>query len=216
MKVTLSGDPGQYERAFLKDYVRVARASQAAIHDAADFVRVAGRANIAAAGLSERWQSGWVVDEGQTPGVQSPNAELTTHHKIPYAVVFETGATIQGKPLLWLPLPSCPPRIDGRRTTPRLYVQLIGPLRFVKGSAHPLLFGVSFGTAAPSPGVTRLTGELHSVGDLRRGAKSGGTSVPLFVGVSSVTVGKRLDLIAICRIAHAELPRLYFSHLENG
>lgn len=60
-----------------------------------------GREDIAnAGGFGARWTDGLHVDlEGATP-----NMRLSMTHDIPYASIFETGGTIHGSPLLWIPL----------------------------------------------------------------------------------------------------------------
>jgi hypothetical protein len=67
-----------------------------------DEMLVAGRADMAAGGNfgSSRWQQGLVagLDIGPSHSV------LTISHLVPYWGVFEFGAVIQGRPLLWIPL----------------------------------------------------------------------------------------------------------------
>ena len=77
---------------------KIAAAKVAAVKDAARSTVAEGRANIAAAGFSNRWQSGlrWKFIPG-------PDPEAVIFHKIGLASVFEHGRTIGGKPLLWLP-----------------------------------------------------------------------------------------------------------------
>lgn len=66
-------------------------------------IETAGRANIAAGGnfKSERWQQGFrAVVSFQGAG----NAIIRVIHAVSYWKVFEFGAVILGKPLLWIPL----------------------------------------------------------------------------------------------------------------
>jgi hypothetical protein len=76
-------------------------ARSGAVQDAADLAVKEGRANIASAGFSPRWQkaltSRFYPNEGKDPAA-------LIFHRIPFAGVFERGVTISGRPLLWLPI----------------------------------------------------------------------------------------------------------------
>lgn len=77
---------------------KINEAKAAAVKDVARFAVKEGRANIAAAGFSTRWQGGlrWKFISGTDP-------EVLIWHKIGLATVFERGMTIGGQPLLWIP-----------------------------------------------------------------------------------------------------------------
>ncbi len=112
--------------------------------------------------------------------------------------MFENGATIRGKPTLWLPLSTTPKTIGGKRTTARRMRQELGKLTYVKQPGKlPLLAAPISATKAQAasgqPGRVTLA-------RLRKGraAKSGRRmSVPLFVGIDKVKIDKRLSLTAI-------------------
>jgi len=86
----------------------VATAAVAALRDVAAESVQEGRSNIAAAGAGftrAQWQSGLQyrtsgATEGGEPSLQ---ARAVIFHKYGIAGVFEHGATIQGRPLLWIP-----------------------------------------------------------------------------------------------------------------
>jgi|SRR6185436_18329196 len=86
----------------------VATAAVAALRDVAAESVQEGRSNIAAAGAGftrAKWQSGLQyrtsgATEGGEPSLQ---AKAVIFHKYGIAGVFEHGATIQGKPMLWIP-----------------------------------------------------------------------------------------------------------------
>src|SRR5262245_59018796 len=79
-----------------------------------------GRANIASSG---RFGSNWQRDlqfrmmDTEEGGAPSLNAKAIIFHKSRLAGVFESGVTIAGKPLLWIPTtPGAPsPRRSGRK-----------------------------------------------------------------------------------------------------
>jgi hypothetical protein len=61
-----------------------------------------GRADIASAKgkFGKRWTDGFKASVSQGGG----NYKVSVTHDVPYWRVFEYGATIKGKPLLWIPL----------------------------------------------------------------------------------------------------------------
>jgi hypothetical protein len=91
-----------------EDEGAVANAAVAALREiAADAVQE-GRQNIAGAGPGFR-RAGWLsglqyrTKGAAVGGVASLNAKATIFHKYGIAGVFEHGAVIQGKPMLWIP-----------------------------------------------------------------------------------------------------------------
>ena len=113
MKFTVRTDPlGLFE--LIRDKQRtVATASVAALRETADDAVEEGRDNIAGSGdFGPKWQRGLQrriigASEGGEPSLQ---AKAIIFHKSGLAGVFEHGATIQGKPLLWIPTTKGAPR----------------------------------------------------------------------------------------------------------
>lgn len=203
---------GQLEEALRGKYRPVAEAATAAMTDAANQVKTEGRADIARAGFSKRWQNTLRADVYPSRGKVSVSAAALIHHKIQYAGVFEEGATIRGKPFLWLPLRTTPKKIGGQRMTARLFAERVGPLRFVQRPGHrPLLMAQVRSTdAAVRKGV--------SLNALKRGkAAKRGTlrSVPMFVGIETVTIRKKFNITAIVQRARDALFELYFRHFRD-
>jgi hypothetical protein len=86
----------------------VAKAAVAALRETAANAVKEGRANIAGAGLGfqrAQWLTGLKYRTvGATKGGEpSLDAKAIVFHKYGIAGVFEHGATIEGKPLLWIP-----------------------------------------------------------------------------------------------------------------
>src|SRR5262245_49497594 len=84
----------------------VAEAAVAALRDAAADAVQEGRSNIAGSGrFAGRWVSGlqYRTFDAEAGGEPSLQARAVIFHKFGIAGVFEHGATIQGKPLLWIP-----------------------------------------------------------------------------------------------------------------
>jgi hypothetical protein len=85
-----------------------AAAAVAALRETAANAVQEGRRNIGAAGPGFRrakWQSGlqYLTKNATKGGEPSPSAKAIIFHKYGIAGVFEHGATIQGKPMLWIP-----------------------------------------------------------------------------------------------------------------
>jgi Family of unknown function (DUF6441) len=104
----------------------MAKAATAASRETGEIAKRNGRASIAAAGFSRKWQNALRVNIYPPQG-DSMRPAAFIFHKIRYAGVFEEGAVIGGRPLLWLPLPSVPLR-RGRPMAPSQYARSVGPL----------------------------------------------------------------------------------------
>lgn len=102
-------------------YGRLADATRFALNDARNRIITAGRADIAKGGnFGRRWQEGLKADI--TPeGRRTANLIMSVYHEIPYARVFEFGALIKGRPLLWIPLPWNPHKVRARDFPGRLF-----------------------------------------------------------------------------------------------
>lgn len=147
INVTFNG-PGIVQQ--LRDMQKpVANAAYAALDDAAKIAVTEGRQNIAGAGrFGSRWVTG--LKYRLFPEKPSLRARATIFHTVGLAGQFQTGATIMGKPLLWLPIrANLPPRVNspkqyGRKLVsvnrpgkkPMLFAALRGPDR------KPLFVGV--------------------------------------------------------------------------
>jgi len=135
-----------------------------------------------------------------------------------WANIHARGGTITGHPTLWIPLDTAPKTIDGQATTPALYFQKIGPLVKLKGThGKPLLAGKSL---RPISGrratVAQLkTGHRHAQTRLEGGKGRATHTVPMFVGVASVRIPKRLNMDAIFARVRAQLPQLFQQRMNR-
>jgi hypothetical protein len=74
---------------------------QAAAIDFVSAFRARAAADIAGAGkFGSRWTDGFTATVSQGGG----NVKIDITHQVPYFNVFQYGATIRGKPMLWIPL----------------------------------------------------------------------------------------------------------------
>ena len=216
-RLILSTITGQLEEALLELQRPMAEAATLALREAATSAKAQGRAEIAGAGFSKKWQNAFRVDAFPRRGKVSIDAAAYMFHKIPYAEVFQTGATIRGKPVLWAPLERTPKRIARKRITPELYQAQIGPLVYLGGrGGRPLLAA----RAALSRAASRRAEPKITLAALRRGA-AGGTpttvlrTVPLFVGLRSAKIPKKFDVLAVMARAADRLAELYLKNLKG-
>jgi hypothetical protein len=211
MKFTLQSVPGQFLNGFRDASRPMSEASSEAIRDASSIAKAEGRASIAAAGFSQAWQNALRDRQYPESGEPSIDAAAFIWHKIPYAGIYEDGGTIQGSPLLWIPLRNAPKKI-GRygRMTPKLFREKIGPLFRMKNTAKPILAARIRATRAPAK---------VSMSALRRGTNPGGRgrimAVPIFVGIPSRTVQKRFNIREIAERTAGRLGELYLKHLKD-
>ncbi len=188
---------------------RMAHAASGAIKDAAKEIKIRGRASIAQGGFSSRWQNALQAKVYPENG-ESMDATAFIYHKIPYAGVFEHGATIPG--MLWLPIDAnLPLQARGKRWTPHDFVNNIGPLRSGSKGGKPLLFGqVRVGQAG---GVLALPSNAKRGHRARLArevfAKQKQVWRPVFVGVSAVTDPKKFDIGAVVRDVAGKLQELF-------
>lgn len=121
-KLKFKADPPAW-LAMIRDKQRsVATAAVAALREASDDAVDEGRSNIAGAGrFGPSWQQGLKrrMKDATDGGEPSLQAKAIIFHKFGFAGVFEHGATIQGKPLLWIPTTEGGPRASrsGKKLT---------------------------------------------------------------------------------------------------
>ena len=218
VRVRYQTKDGEFEEKIVANYLTIEEAATAAARTAGDIIKAGGRASIAAAGFSTRWQNALRVEVFPRRGVVSAKPAVFVKHNIDYAGVFEEPTTIKGDPWLWIPLRHTPRKAYGEKLDPE-NLELFGIKLFkMKGTNPPLL--------AASVRMTErraATGKI-SLSLLRRGAtkttargnKRRGTvrAIPLFVGKKQVNLTKRFGIYTIVENAAAQLPSLYAAHLK--
>lgn len=190
----------------------IKEAATGAMKDVSDLAKTRGRDEIARAGFSKRWQNTLRNDTFPRRGF-SADAAAWLYHRIPYAGVFEEGATIRGRPRLWVPLSSTPKLGRNKRLTPQNFARDMGKLVPMTNARQPLLgakLAVTKAAARRGPPykVTKSA--------LRRGASGQGIirTVPVFAGVDTVQIRKKFDLERAFRGAADRLPQLYLDNLK--
>lgn len=200
---------GEFAAAMAAIKDPIAFAGTAAISEAGDIVKREGRADIAAAGFSKRWQNALRVNV-YPRRKYSIDAAALIFHNIRYAGVFEEGATISGRPKLWLPLPTAPKRAGRQKMTPALYIRSIGPLISIERPGKPPLLAGRIATNRRGS----KTGKVSLSALKRGGAGAPSTLVPLFIGIDRVNIRDRFSIRQITERAAARLGALYLKHLK--
>lgn len=214
LRVTLDIISGDFERQAEEHARTVARTSTLAMREVQGDVKSKGRANIAAAGFSRRWQNALRVDL-YPPRGDAANPAVYLFHRIQYAGVFEDGATIQGRPMLWLPLPHTPKRVNRERMTPDLFIRGVAPLVSLRSRRGTPLLGarVRLSEAQRAQVRPRITmGKLRRGADAKRGTL---VTIPMFHGVPTTRINKRLNIREICAVARDSIPTLYAKHFKE-
>jgi hypothetical protein len=213
VRLTLSAVAGGFFRALTEGEKPMARAATSAVREASELAKAEGRASIAAAGFSRKWQNALRANV-YPRGRDSMRAAALIYHKVPYAQVFEQGAIIHGKPYLWLPLPNAPFGSGGKRIPPSKFRELVGsPLYTIQRPGKPPMLGANVRM------TNKRAGKSISLSLLRRGRNPGGRGtvrlVPLYVGVDVANMVKRFAIIDAIERAAARLPELYLKHFRD-
>jgi hypothetical protein len=189
----------------------MARAATAAGRDVGEIAKRDGRASIAAGGFGPKWQNALRANVYPRKG-DSIRAAAVVYHKVPYAIAFEEGAIIHGKPLLWLPLPTVPIGRGGRPIPASKFRQQVGtPLYTIRRPGKPPMLGAHVRTSG-SKGV--------SLTALRRGRAPGAKGTlrpgPLYVGVEAVKMPKRFAVLDAIQRAADQLPARYVTPVQGA
>lgn len=143
---------------------RINRALNAAVNMAASMILTAARSDIAGAGnFGTSWTEGLKMNiEGEAPA----NMRMYMTHDIPFAGIFETGGTVQGSPLLWIPLSGT----DAAGIRAAAFPGGLFSAKYPRRSGPPLLFSMQdkkpryFGTESVTiPKKFHLTEDVISV-----------------------------------------------------
>lgn len=208
MKLKIEAPAGQAADSVLAKANQMASALTFAMRDVGKLAVQKGRASIASAGLSARWVRSLRAINRPKSGVTF-DPSVFVHSTINYSDIFERGGVINGKPLLWLPLPNVPRRA-GRQLTPKQYVRQFGKLTTIHRDGKPPMLGASVRVNI-RPGKRVSKRALR--GTISRTLKS--TIVPLYVGVPAVTQIKRFDVHGAAEEAFKQFPDFYKQQMDK-
>lgn len=203
LKVSAIGGLKSYRKAFRRQYGFIEEAASFGLDDVGTDIKNQGRLSIASAGFSKRWQNALRVTRYPRRET-SVNAALDIRHKVPYAGVFEYGATIKGKPFLWVPAKGVP-RKRGRNTvTPSYFHRNIAPLRAINVRGRPYLV------------ANVATGR----GRRRKNKRTGGSIAQrpniIFIGVRQADHKKKFDVSGAVRRGELKFATYYTQRLRRS
>lgn len=220
LKLLWAATTGQWAAAMQAAQYPIASAATGAMRQTTERAKIDGRAAIAAAGFSVKWQNALRAKTYPLAGVTMDPAGYL-YHKITYSQVFEDGARIAGSPYLWLPMRGVPSRIGTKAMTPRNFVALIGPLHSIRVAGRAPMLGAYVQAGARlgklTIGKLRAGSALGRLGvRSRRGAFGGKgvVSVPIFVGVSAVQLRARFSVRAVAQRASRGMAAAYLQNLR--
>lgn len=197
--------------------VVMAKAATGAMDEVVSIVKPESRAEIAAAGLSRRWQNALRVTRyPNRKGAFAMDPAVYVFHKIEYAGVFADGALIKGSPWLWLPLSNIPKSFGGQMTRPERVAAILGgtsKLVPMQAPGKPPLLGAELRLSRTAAGAAEPKVTLAA---LKRGNSQGTgvlRTIPLFVGIREVNIHKKLDIAGVCQRARDRIPALYAQHI---
>lgn len=113
-----SSGADQIEAAAARIKERIEKALAAAADQLAENILQEGRSDISGAGnFGARWTEGLTADVDGTSTLRT----ITLRQAVPYWRVFQYGAVIEGKPLLWIPLSYTGLKVRARDFPGRLF-----------------------------------------------------------------------------------------------
>ncbi len=216
MRLSLSCDSGPFSRGQLLVIEKVKRAATDTIREAAELAKQAGRRSMAAGGMSGRFQNTLrSVVYPKTGTALRPSAVI--FDKVEWAGVFETGATIAGKPLLWIALDSAPVGAGGHRLSPKEFTAAGGKLVSVNVPGKPPMLGVMVNDRAPGPwGRATLSKSRLLKGGYKKGYAGTSTRFqPLYVGKPQVVDPKKFDIHGAVAEVGDLIPELFAAHFTD-
>lgn len=214
LKLIYSAAKGQFAQALVQMEKPIASATTGAIKDTAQYIKASGRAAIRSGGFGVKWQNALRVEVYPKRG-DAIDPALFVHHRIPYASVFETGAKISGNPLLWIPLPGISLKFGGRRLTPRLFVEKVGPLHSVNVPGKPPMLAAYMAASADPNKISVRKLKTGATRIIERGSSSV-ISVPIFYGISQVQITSKFHLRDVYRRAKENISTYYVQHIRSG
>ncbi|TPN44866.1 DUF6441 family protein [Mesorhizobium sp. B1-1-7] len=198
LKIFIEAASGQFDAAMAESTKDLTAASMTTARKGADIAKREGRANIAAAGFSQKWQNTLTTIVYPKEGV-STQPTILLYSKIKYSNIFEEGGSIFGHPLLWLALPTAPKMIGRNRTTPSLYASHVGPLfSIVRAGKRPL-----------------LAARIRTSQKGKRGGVQFKT-VPMFVGIDETTLKARFAIHQVAEKVGDQLPEIFAAEFNKG
>jgi hypothetical protein len=208
VKLAGRAESGQWIKATTEYEKVMAKAATLGMRQIGKLAEKNGREAIVAGGFSSRFAK-TLRAINKPPSGYVLNPAVYIHSTLDYADVFETGKTITGNPLLWLPFPNVPPGKSREHMTPREYIRNIGPLIKMITPKHGGL--IMLGAVVEGPSTKPSRSRLRRTFLKKRfGEKTRRTHVvPMFFAVSRITIPKKFDTEAAIEAAMKGLADAY-------
>lgn len=218
MKIVLSAEGDQWQKA-TTEYERImAKGATQAFRKMSRVVELAARRAVGNAGFTSNVQR-TIQAMNKPPSGYVLNPRIWLHSTVNYLDVFETGRTITGNPLLWLPLPTVPSHpgsgtmfggLVGRpHMTPSQYVRNVGRLITVVTRKHGGL--IMLGALVEGPDTRPSRARLRRTFLKQRFHEKTRPKhfVPLFIGIARITIPKKFDIDRATDDAMDGLEKIY-------
>jgi hypothetical protein len=193
---------GEFRDGMKEIYKPMAVAGKAAMVETAEEIKSKGRAQIAAAGFKRNSQTafrGDVYPRGNRPSV---NAAAMIYHKFNFFEVFEEGALINGKPIMWVPIRDKRTRVGAKQLRLKDFKARGEKLILIKRAGKPPLL-----VGRPLSGMKQPRRRREREGYSRY---DGNGMVPLFVGISLVKISKKLAIYPMIEREGGLVAQRYF------
>lgn len=177
-------------RAYEGNYELMENAAQRAANFVGARIKTQGDQVIRNAGFGKNWTQTFKVNVYPDRGDPSLKPTVFVYHRIPYAGVFEEGATIAGRPLMFLPTRNAPDGRGSRPMNPKAYRASVGPLVSVRRGRRIYLIG-----KVPGTKISKI----------------------MFVGLPQVRVPQKwFSIDRVVESAASDFEDLYFQNLIVG
>ncbi len=212
-RIVYRSEGGLRARAFLAPAEEIVRAAQEDVAAAGELAKTDARANYLSAGLGGKFAQGSCASMFfyKKTGT-SLMAAAQIFHKIPYCRVFEKGATIRGRPRMWVPLPSTPKRSGRYRMTRSGIRKEVGPLQFfVKRQGRQRCW---WQDSRHQDGQARQGDAVRTPG-CGHGAVCGRPRCPSLSASTASRSASALNITKAVRRARDRLPELYAQNFRG-
>lgn len=215
LEIYIAQATGSFPEYMERRHKAVVAAATRTMDDVKDRVLKDGRASIAAAGFPVGVQKALRGERFPRGAKESINASVYIWHRSSYSGIFETGGTIQGRPLLWIPLSTTMPKLGRDKVTPGMFAARGVKLVSLKSKKGTPLLGAYVPTDTKANRRKFASGKV-SWNMIKQGRGDGShRAVPLFFGIKAVTIPKKFGVVAAAEAAEREIPALFFKHYED-
>ena len=177
-------------------------------------IKAEGRAAIIGAGLGKRF-SQTLTTKVFPPDGKSLKAALIVYSRASYSQIFEEGGEIRPRSAqyLWIPFSNMPKKLGRGQFNFRRFKDRYGlsGLRYIHQPGKPPMYGIKVKRKRPGISTNRIGLSKLAVGS----EQGGNVFVPVFFGVKSVSIPKKLNIGQIVDKNLNRFAALYFQNLRD-